>query len=77
MNKKRLMKNFLTWVKNIWQSELLSFNKVIVRNTFAIPVLTTAVRLIDWTIEEIKEVDIRRGHNINDECKLPSERKCR
>ena len=61
------MKNFLTWVKNIWQSELLSFNKVIVRNTFAIPVLTTAVRLIDWTIEEIKEVDIRRGNNINDE----------
>ena len=71
------MKNFLTWVKNIWQSELLSFNKVIVRNTFAIPVLTTAVRLIDWTIEEIKEVDIRRGNNINDERKLPSERKCR
>ena len=61
------MKNFLTWVKNIWQSELLSFNKVIVRNTFDIPVLTTAVRLIDWTIEEIKEVDIRRGNNINDE----------
>ena len=61
------MKNFLTWVKNIWQSELLSFNKVFVRNTFAIPVLTTAVRLIDWTIEEIKEVDIRRGNNINDE----------
>ena len=61
------MKNFLTWGKNIWQSELLSFNKVIVRNTFAIPVLTTAVRLIDWTIEEIKEVDIRRGNNINDE----------
>ena len=61
------MKNFLTWVKNIWQSELLSFNKVIVRNTFAIPVLTAAVRLIDWTIEEIKEVDIRRGNNINDE----------
>ena len=61
------MKKFLTWVKNIWQSELLSFNKVIVRNTFAIPVLTTAVRLIDWTIEEIKEVDIRRGNNINDE----------
>ena len=61
------MKNFLTWGKNIWQSELLSFNKVIVRNTFAIPVLTAAVRLIDWTIEEIKEVDIRRGNNINDE----------
>ena len=61
------MKNFFNWVKNIWQSELLSFNKVIVRNTFAIPVLTTAVRLIDWTIEEIKEVDIRRGNNINDE----------
>ena len=61
------MKKFLTWVKNIWQSELLSFNKVFVRNTFAIPVLTTAVRLIDWTIEEIKEVDIRRGNNINDE----------
>ena len=28
-------------------------------NTFAIPVLTNTVGIIDWTIEEIKEIDVR------------------
>ena len=46
-------------MKKIWQSELASFNKVIAHNTFAIPVLTTTVGIIDWTIEEIKETDVR------------------
>ena len=46
-------------MKKIWQSELSSFNKVITHNTYAIPVLTNTVRIIDWTIEEVKEIDVR------------------
>ena len=57
--KERVMKEYLTRVKKIRQSELSSFNKVIVHNTFAIPVLMSTVGITDWTIEEIKEIDVR------------------
>ena len=53
------MKEFLTRVKKIWQSEISSFNKVFVDNTFAIAVPTIGVGIIDWTIKEIKEMDVR------------------
>ena len=53
-NKERVMKEYLTKVKKIWQLELRSFNKVITSNTFTMPVLTTTVGIIDWTIKEIK-----------------------
>ena len=57
-NKERVTKEYYARVQKIWKSELSSFNKVIAHNKFAIPILTTTVRVIDWTIEEIKEVDI-------------------
>ena len=41
VNKERVMKEYLTRVKKIWQSELSTVGK------------------IDWTIEEIKEIDVR------------------
>ena len=59
VNKERVMEEYLTKVKKIWQSELTSFNKVIAHNLFAIPVLTNTVGIIDQTIEEIKEIDVR------------------
>ena len=59
VNKERVIKEYYTRVKKIWKSELSSFNKVIAHNTFAIPVLTTTVGVIDWTIKEIKEIDMR------------------
>ena len=59
VNKERVTKEYYTTVKKTWKSELSSFNKVIAHNTFAITVLTTTVVVIDWTIKEIKEIDIR------------------
>ena len=59
VNKERVMRQYLTRVQKICQSELSSFNKVIIHNTFAIPVLTTTVGIVDWTIKEIKEIDVR------------------
>ena len=65
VNKERVTKEYYTRVKKIWKSELSSFNKVIAHNTFAIPVLTTTVGVVNWTIKEIKEIDIRtRKHLI-------------
>ena len=46
-------------MKKIWQSELSSFNRVIAHNTFTKPLLTATVGIIDRTIEEIKEIDVR------------------
>ena len=59
VNIERVMREYLTEVKKNWQLELSPFNKVIAQNTFDIPVLTTIVGIIDWTIEEIKEVVVR------------------
>ena len=64
VNIERVTKEHYTGVKKIWKSELSSFNKVIAHNTFAIPVLTTTVEVIDWTIKEIKEIDIRTRRHL-------------
>ena len=40
-------------------------NLAIRTNTFAIPVLTNTVGIIDWTIEKIKQIDVRTRMNSN------------
>ena len=59
VNKTRVTKEYYTRVKRIWNSELSSVNKVIAHNSFAVPVLTTTVGILNWTIDEIKEIDIK------------------
>ena len=34
-------------------------NKVIAHNSFLVPILTTTVGILNWTIDEIKEIDIK------------------
>ena len=43
----------------IWSSELSVYNKVIARNAFAVPVLIPTICVLDWTIGEIKDIDIK------------------
>ena len=45
--------------KEIWSSELSADNKVIAHNAFAVPVLIPAIGVLDWTIDEIKDTDIK------------------
>ena len=59
VNKTRVTKEYSTRVKRIWNSELSSVNKVIAHNSFAVPVLTTTVGILNWTNDEIKEIDIK------------------
>ena len=59
VNKNRVTKEYYTRVKRIWNSELSSVNKVIAHNSFAVPVLTTTVGILTWTIDKIKEIDIK------------------
>ena len=47
LNKVRIGKEFLRRTKKIWNSELYSRNKVTAYNTFALPVLTMSVGVLD------------------------------
>ena len=41
-------------------SKLCAYNKVIAYNTFAVPVLIPTIGVFDWTIGEIKSIDIKK-----------------
>ena len=47
-------------MRKIWSSELSDFNKVIAHNSFAVPVITPTIGIIDWTIDGIRQVDINK-----------------
>ena len=65
VNKTRVTKEYYTRAKRIWNSELSSVNKVIAYNSFAVPVLITTVVILNWTIDEIKEIDIKTRKQLN------------
>ena len=48
VNKTRVTKEYYPRVKRIWNSELFSVNKVIAHNSFAVPVLTIIVGILNW-----------------------------
>ena len=58
LNKERISKEYFARVKKIWSSELSDYNKVTAHNTFAVPVITPTIGIIDWTIAEIEQLDI-------------------
>ena len=58
MNKARITKEYLNRVKKIWSSELSDYNKVVVYNSLATPIITPTVGIIDWTIDDIEQIDI-------------------
>ena len=42
----------------MWSSELSDFNKVIAPNNVAVPNINPTIGIIDWTIDEIRQIDI-------------------
>ena len=58
-NKQTVTKEYYHRIKKIWNSELSLFNKIIAHNTFAVPVFITSVGIVDWTINEIREIDCK------------------
>ena len=59
INKERVTKEYLSRVKEIWSSELSAYKKTIAHNSFATPVITSTIDILDWTIQEIKDTDIK------------------
>ena len=58
LNKERVRKEYKRRVRKIWSSNLYSNNKVTAHNTFAIPVLTPTIGILNWTKQEIRDLDI-------------------
>ena len=65
INKEKVSKEYLSRVKKIWSSELSTFNKTIVHNAFAPPDITPTIGILDWTIQEIKDIDIRTRKHLS------------
>ena len=59
LNKDRVKKEYFNRVKKIWKSELFSKNKVIAHNIFANTVFTLTFGILEWTKEEILQIDIK------------------
>ena len=59
IKKESVTKEYVLRVKKIWSSELSANNKTIAQNSFANPVITPTIGILDWTIQEIKDIDIK------------------
>ena len=59
VDKERVSKEYFNRVRKIWKSKLSAFNKTIAHNMFAVPVLTPTYGVLDWTIQEIRNIDIK------------------
>ena len=59
MNKERAKKEYFRRVKKIWRSELYSKNKITAHNIFATPIFTLTYGILDWTKEELHQIDIQ------------------
>ena len=65
LNKVRIDKEFLHRKKKVWNSELYSRSKVTAYNTFALPVLTMSVGVLDWSEQELMSLDIKTKKILN------------
>ena len=58
LNKERIIKEHKRRVNRIWRSELNAINKSIAHNSFAVPLITPTIGVLNWTKEEIRRLDI-------------------
>ena len=59
LNKEKVTKEYYRRVRKIWSSELYSKNKVHAYNSFAIPILTPTFGILEWTKEEVHQIDVK------------------
>ena len=59
LNKEKVTKEFFRRIRKIWSSELYSNNKATAHNTFAIPVITPTFGILNWTKDELENIDVK------------------
>ena len=57
LNKEKVTREYKRRVRNIWTSELYSGNKITAHNTFAVPLITPTIGILNWTRKEIEDLD--------------------
>ena len=57
LNKERIVKEYKKRAKKVWKSELYAGNKVTAHNSFAVPLVSYTIGILDWTKEELQELD--------------------
>ena len=58
LNKERVIKEYKSRVKKIWNSELNGLNNSRAHNAFAVPVIAPTITILDWTKKEICDLDV-------------------
>ena len=78
VNKEKVSKEYFTGVRKIRKSKLSTFNKTIIHNMFAVPVLKPTSSTLDWTIQEIRNIDnkTRKDLSITDNFNINSDVDC-
>ena len=59
MQEECVLKEYYNRVRKIWNSKLYSKNKTVAYNIFAIPVLIPTFGILDWTKNEVLQIDIK------------------
>ena len=57
LNKEKVIKEYKRCVRKIWTSELCSGNMITAHNTFAVPLITPTIGILNWTRKEIEDLD--------------------
>ena len=65
VNKERVSSEYFKRIPKIWKFELSAFNKQIVCNCFAVPVLTPTFGILDWAPQDVKDIYIRTRKILN------------
>ena len=75
INKERVTKEYFTRVRKIWTSNLSAYNKITAHNSFALLVLVPTFGILDWSIQDVKDLDIktRKQLTISDNFHLNSD----
>ena len=60
LNKEKVIKEYFRRVRKIWATELYSHNKIMAYKTFAVPVLVPTFGILDWTKNDVENIDIRK-----------------
>ena len=61
LNKDRIRSKYFKRVQKLWFSELSGYNKYTAHNAFALAVLKPTLGILDWTNDEIKNMDFNPG----------------
>ena len=59
ISKERVLKEYYRRVRAIWKSQLNGRNKTIPNNTFTVAILIPTIGILDWTLKELEEADVK------------------